>query len=229
VPDPAGARNFDNGKPCNRDSPRENCVGAYPKGAVTVANGVVYGCSTAPNGPFYAFDAATGRMLWTYEGGVGCDTKAAVIGDTIYWIGGKTVYAFSLAPVGAVKTVEAGITFTRTVRDGVYSLEQAARGKALYAANCSTGCHNENLTGSGPTPNLAGPDFLARWSGLGLDVLVKRIATTMPKTKPGSLAEADDLAIVAYLLSANGFAAGGQALGGDAGMMKATAMSGVGR
>jgi polyvinyl alcohol dehydrogenase (cytochrome) len=229
VPDPAGARNFDNGKPCNRDSPRENCFGAYPKGAVTVANGVVYGCSTAPNGPFYAFDAATGKMLWTYEGGVGCDTKAAAIDDAIYWIGGKTVYAFSLAPVQAAKTVEAGVTFTRTVHDGVYSADQAARGKALYVANCSTGCHNENLTGSGPTPSLAGPDFLARWSGLGLDVLLKRIATTMPKTNPGSLAEVDDLAVVAYLLSANGFPAGRQALGGDAEMLRTTAIGGAAR
>jgi polyvinyl alcohol dehydrogenase (cytochrome) len=229
VPDPAGAKNFDNGKPCSRDSPRENCVGAFPKGAMTVANGVVYGCSTAPNGPFYAFDAATGKVLWTFEGGVGCDTKATMIEHTLYWIGGKTLYAFSLGPAQAPKTAATAITFARTVRDGVYSADQADRGKALYIQNCSTGCHNPNLTGSGPTPSLAGPDFLARWSGLGIDELFKRIRTTMPKTKPGSLPDDDYLTITAYLLSANGFAAGAQPLANDPAMLKTTAISGSAR
>ena len=37
----------------------------------------------------------------------------------------------------------------------------------------------------------------------------------MPKTNPGSLSEADDLAVIAYLLSVNGFPVGANALPGD--------------
>lgn len=38
-------------------------------GPVTVANGVVFGGSVAPNGPIYAMDANTGKILWTNNTG----------------------------------------------------------------------------------------------------------------------------------------------------------------
>jgi len=42
--------------------------------------------------------------------------------------------------------------------------------------------------------------------------LFKRIRTTMPKTNPGSLSDDDTTAVVAYLLLANGYPAGKDAL-----------------
>jgi polyvinyl alcohol dehydrogenase (cytochrome) len=211
VPDPAGAKGIDNGKPCTRDGPRENCAGAFPKGAVTVVNGVVYGCSTAPTGPLYAFDAATGKLLWSFDGGASCDTRATVVGDAVYWAAGKTLYGFTL-DAGPMRVNAQAVT-GRSTRDGVYSAAQAEAGRALYAKSCATGCHGANLAGAGPTPSLAGKDFLARWSGLSVGELYRRVRTTMPKNAPGSLSDKAYLDVVAYLLSANGFPAGKDGLG----------------
>jgi len=207
VPDPAGAHNPDNGQRCTVKGPKENCVGAYAKGAVSVANGVVFACSTAPQGPMYAFDGRTGRKLWEYDAGVSCDTKATVAGGIVYWVAGPNILVFSASPQPALlaaKTTTAG----RSVHDGVYAAFQAERGKALYRQNCATACHNENLSGAGPSPSLAGPDFRGRWSGVSVGALYMKIRTTMPKASPGSLADEDYLAIVAYLLAANEFPPG---------------------
>ena len=98
VPDPAGIDAPGNSNPCNIDSPREDCSGAFPRGPVAVFNGVVYACSTAPSGPMYAFDAATGKLLWTYDSKTSCDTRAAVIDGTLYWTSGRTLVAFRPSP-----------------------------------------------------------------------------------------------------------------------------------
>ena len=103
-----------------------------------------------------------------------------------------------------------------TVQDGVFTPEQARHGKEVYLAQCATACHQPNLVGSGPAPDLAGADFLARWEELSLADLHKKIRTTMPMIKPGSLPPEDYLAVLAYLLEANGFPAGASALTADA-------------
>ena len=48
-----------------------------------------------------------------------------------------------------------------SVWDGVYTEDQAQRGKELYAAHCLA-CHGENLEGNGPVKALTGPDFAAK-------------------------------------------------------------------
>ena len=217
IPDPAGADHLDNGKPCNVGSPRDDCAGAFAKGAVEVTNGVVFGCSTAPRGPLYAFNAATGARLWSFDAGASCASKALIDGQFLYWVVGKTVYAFSFSsPTAAVAGASSHGSFLgRTTNDGVYRAEQAHAGKELYLQHCSTGCHNPNLTGSGPTPSLAGPDFSSRWSGLSLAELFKRIRDTMPKTQPRSLPDGQYLSIVAYILSVNGFPSGAEKITED--------------
>jgi polyvinyl alcohol dehydrogenase (cytochrome) len=211
VPDPAGEPNPDNGQPCTAKSPHENCVGAFAKGALTTVNGIVFGCSTAPKGPLYAFDGATGAKLWEYDAGVSCDTRATVVGDRVYWVVGAKLYAFSTdAPKAAV--ADATVATGRSIRDGIYAAAQAEVGKAIYVKTCAAGCHQENLSGAGPAPSLAGADFRGRWDGIPVAELFKRIRTTMPKSNPGSLSDDDTAALVAYLLSANGYPAGKDAL-----------------
>src|SRR5439155_3067150 len=56
-------------------------------------------------------------------------------------------------------TVQAGQA--RTVRDGVYSNAQAARGQALFKERCVI-CHAETLKG-GLGPPLVGDEFLGVW------------------------------------------------------------------
>jgi mono/diheme cytochrome c family protein len=94
----------------------------------------------------------------------------------------------------------------RTVRDRVYSQEQAAKGKTSYNNQCST-CHE----GGGMGPALKGSEFLGSWENKTVRSLYSRILTTMPSDAPGTLSEQEVLDIVAYLISTNGFPAGEKA------------------
>jgi mono/diheme cytochrome c family protein len=103
-----------------------------------------------------------------------------------------------------------------------YSAEQAERGKTLYGQNCST-CHLPTLkgncsgetvapnaryvcTGAGNAPPLMGDAFMQRWYSVG--DLYARVRWSMPAGNVGGLSANDNLAVVAYLLQANGLPAG---------------------
>src|SRR5579862_6619407 len=60
-----------------------------------------------------------------------------------------------------------GAQTTRSVWDGVYSQDQAGRGKALYTKECA-GCHGTELTGGEEAPPLTGGAFTANWNGLSV-------------------------------------------------------------
>jgi S-disulfanyl-L-cysteine oxidoreductase SoxD len=92
-----------------------------------------------------------------------------------------------------------------TIRDGVYSQQQATRGQAVYAAKCSL-CHGPALQGgANESPPLRGKRFLADWDQMPLRALYSRILSTMPKADPGSLTTEETLSLVAYVLQQNGF------------------------
>ena len=101
---------------------------------------------------------------------------------------------------------------SRTVRDGVYRTDQAQRGRQQYVAACA-GCHREDLSGDGVTPALADEEFIEHWDKETVEDLFKRIKTTMPADRPASLADADYLDVVAFLLKENGFPSGPSELG----------------
>ena len=89
-----------------------------------------------------------------------------------------------------------------SVWDGVYSAEQALRGRKLYEASCSR-CHGEDLSGANARP-LAGESFIRDWGGLKLDGVLTR-ARTMPPGASGSLGDQAYLDILAYVLEVNAF------------------------
>ena len=106
----------------------------------------------------------------------------------------------------------------------VFTLEQAATGRAAYEANCA-GCHRPDLGGLNEAPQLAGGNFMNTWRERPISVLVARIDQTMPPTNPGAVSEAMAADIVAFILQANGAVPGNQrlapnttALVGDVGM-----------
>jgi len=101
-----------------------------------------------------------------------------------------------------------------SVWDGVYSDGQAGRGAALYQAGCAS-CHGDKLQGKGPTPALAGSDFVMNWSGMTIGDLFDKIQSSMPADKPGSLSREQSANLVAYLLSANKFPSGKADLSSD--------------
>lgn len=60
-------------------------TGGIDPGAVSVANGVVFGCSLDAQGHMYGFDAATGRTLWSFASGGSCNSGAAISNGVVYW------------------------------------------------------------------------------------------------------------------------------------------------
>lgn len=96
---------------------------------------------------------------------------------------------------------------SRSVWDGVYTKEQAARGQTAYRENCLQ-CHGETLGGGEGGNPLAGGEFLVKWYGKSVGDLFGTIRKTMPQDDPGSLASRQYSDIVAYILSVNEFPAG---------------------
>jgi len=91
---------------------------------------------------------------------------------------------------------------SRSIWDGVYTDEQARRGRPLYDQHCAS-CHGAALEGGESAPALAGGEFLSGWDGLTVGELLERIRTTMPQSKPRSLSREVNADIVAFIFSAN--------------------------
>lgn len=107
------------------------------------------------------------------------------------------------------------------VVDGIYTKEQALRGRTVYDANCAD-CHGAKLEGGTSTP-LAGDEFFASWSRpeLTLDDFYYIVRKTMPKEAAGTLTKEAYTDVVAYILQQNGFPAGDKELTPDPAIMKA--------
>jgi alcohol dehydrogenase (cytochrome c) len=86
-----------------------------------------------------------------------------------------------------------------------FSQTQADAGRAAYAKNC-VACHGADLRGAAGTA-LSGSVFAKNWIGSGQSLrdLYTVVSTTMPLNAPGSLSEAENLSIVSYVLSRNGY------------------------
>lgn len=99
------------------------------------------------------------------------------------------------------------IVVDRTAANGIYTEDQAKRGKSSYSQSCSR-CHTDNLKGADQVPPLVGEPFMAHWQGRSVKDLFDRMRTTMPQGKPGSLSDQDYIDIISYLLQANDFPQG---------------------
>jgi mono/diheme cytochrome c family protein len=117
-----------------------------------------------------------------------------------------------LASIAALGVALAGAALLLPTRPlaaqsaGTYTADQAQHGAKLYADNCAM-CHKADLSGDAGPP-LAGKAFIQKWSGQTADDIHDIVATQMPLTAPGSLKPDEDLALVAYILSKNGYPAG---------------------
>jgi hypothetical protein len=94
---------------------------------------------------------------------------------------------------------------------GIYTNEQAGRGKDLYAGACKF-CHNPS-THTGET-------FAKWWRGKQLSDLFTYVSTRMPKNNPGSLADEDVADVMAYLLKMNAMPVGQDELPPDVDSLK---------
>lgn len=95
---------------------------------------------------------------------------------------------------------------TTTIWDGVYTEEQADRGKQSVQTNCGA-CHNSS--------DWATASFLKSWVGQPIGELHARIQNTMPYDSPGRLSSQEYADIVAYILKINSVPAGKNELPAD--------------
>src|SRR5437879_8264292 len=101
---------------------------------------------------------------------------------------------------------------SKNLGDGVYTADQALRGKSGYDGVCAR-CHGMPLTGSeGNGPALKGGAFLAHWDKDTLGSLYVKIRDTMPRDTPGTLTDEVKLDILTYVLQQNGYPAGAKVL-----------------
>jgi mono/diheme cytochrome c family protein len=118
----------------------------------------------------------------------------------------KIVFAAALL-IALVTSLIGAQEAARSVWDGVYTPEQADRGRPLYNQHCAS-CHADTLMGGEMSPPLVGGEFMSNWNGLTLGDLFERIRTSMPQNKPGTLSREVNADITAYILSVNKFPAG---------------------
>ncbi len=105
-------------------------------------------------------------------------------------------------------------------KNGAYAMAQATRGKELYTVHCAS-CHLDSLEGSDQSLPLTGALFADHWNNRTFADLYDRIRTTMPQKNPGSLSPEQYLEIATYLLQANNFPAGPDALRAESPKFKA--------
>lgn len=140
-------------------------------------------------------------------------------------------FAFLLLLAAASVQAQDPPTFTRQVSDGVYTVEQATRGQALYATYCAT-CHGDQLLGRVDSPGswrgspaLTGAIFTADWADLPLARLFERIRISMPQDAPGRLTRHQNADILAFILQQNGYPAGQDDMGEEEGALSTIRMS----
>jgi mono/diheme cytochrome c family protein len=115
------------------------------------------------------------------------------------------------ASVSAVAGAQTSASEARSTVSGVYTAEQAARGREMYAMQCRS-CH---------TPaSHTGTTFASWWDRKPLSELYQFVTTRMPKNEPGSLQPDEYVDLVAYLLKLNELPSGTEPLPADSVAMK---------
>jgi mono/diheme cytochrome c family protein len=109
----------------------------------------------------------------------------------------------ALSPVSAHAQNGAG---TRSTRAGVFTDEQAARGKDIYVGACRE-CH--------VPASHTGVLFRNSWGGRLVSELLAFMTERMPKNSPGSLSGEEYAAVTAYILLLNGYPSGDEELPAD--------------
>lgn len=95
-----------------------------------------------------------------------------------------------------------------SIWDGVFTEEQAKRGKQTFEMNCAI-CHGSDLiSADGYAPDLIGFAFRSRWHNVSVWNRYSVIQASMPVGRGGTLSDMEYADIVAYILSYNKYPAG---------------------
>lgn len=107
----------------------------------------------------------------------------------------------------------------KTVWSGVFTGDQAKRGRELYNKYCQR-CHGAELNGGEMAPPLAGSLFITNWDGQTIGDLEERVRITMPQGDEGSLSRQQVTDILAAVFAANEAPAGQTELPKELPMLK---------
>jgi mono/diheme cytochrome c family protein len=128
----------------------------------------------------------------------------------------KTPTLVALLVFGAVAHAQPAAKSTAA---GVFTEEQAKRGKAAYNRDCG-GCHGADLVSTDrEVSNLTG-DAFKRWNGKTVGELFEVTRDTMPPREERSLDNQVYLDMVAYILQFNKAPSGNQELKPDIEILK---------
>ncbi len=94
----------------------------------------------------------------------------------------------------------------RSTMTGVYTAEQATKGKDVFTGIC-VGCHT--------SVSQSGPEFAKRWMGKLLWEFYDYVSKAMPESAPATLTEEEYVTVTAYVLKLNGMPPGEQQLTAD--------------
>ena len=123
--------------------------------------------------------------------------------------------------------LQAGPSGKRTTADGVYTVDQARRGRDHYRKRCVL-CHLDmgqgreaepfiagqslEREGDAEAPPVAGEAFLKKWNGHTARELYEKMASTMPVGGAGTLSPQEYVDVLAYLFELSKLPAGQQEL-----------------
>jgi len=119
----------------------------------------------------------------------------------------QTLFSVSLCLCGFLGVAYGQQPSPKRIWDGIYTAEQAKRGKAEFDQTCSR-CHNLALIGSERGPAIKGSTFLSHWDKGSVADLFIKIRDTMPEGGPGTLNEDIKIDVLSYILQQNGFPSG---------------------
>jgi mono/diheme cytochrome c family protein len=113
----------------------------------------------------------------------------------------------SVAPLIAQDTAAA----TASVAEGVFTSDQAERGKKQFQQTCAA-CHS--------VAEHTGKNFESKWSGSTVGDVFDLVSNTMPESDPGGLKPDEYASILAFFLSESGYKQGDKELPPDLELLK---------
>ena len=93
-----------------------------------------------------------------------------------------------------------------SVADGVFTSDQAERGKKQFQQTCAA-CHSVS--------EHTGKNFESKWSGSTVGDVFDLVSNTMPESDPGGLKPDEYASILAFFLSESGYKQGDKELPPD--------------
>jgi mono/diheme cytochrome c family protein len=133
-------------------------------------------------------------------------------GSTLLVACGLGLSALLFAPQSAQAQTASAPARIRSTMAGVYTADQAVKGKEVFLGTCS-GCHT--------VASHSGELFATRWMGKSLNDFYDYVSRLMPKSAPGTLSEDEYVWVTAYVLKLNGMPASSQELSAEPALLKA--------